>query len=188
LCSNLARLFLPSGSYVPQFLRILPQEALAESHFHSLEAVDEPQPTTQATSNALERVVPVLELGPSINPKSHAIRRWTILALVTLLVFTGTIVGYQYWKADHPRDLIPTKSTVIDPTSKEGVHVLAGLQSPTLVDSRGQTWTGDRFFTGGDGESIASKTIAFTDDPTIYLRRRRGTFTYNIPSTPEPTS
>jgi hypothetical protein len=65
--------------------------------------------------------------------------------------------------------------------------MLCGLRSPSFVDARGETWTGDRYFTGGDPEAIAPKPLAFTDDPDLYYRRRRATtddFRYDIPLAP----
>jgi hypothetical protein len=175
------RIVVPPGNYVPQFLRMPPQEEISDIH-QSSELERAPQ-LTITTSHELERVAPAMEWTPSKRRKTSA-RVWWMALILLMLVAVTTISGFWHWRLDHPKDSAQSRATVIDPSSKEGVHVLSGLQSPTLVDSHGQTWTGDRFFSNGDGESIPSKTIAYTDDPTIYLRRRRGTFTYNIPLAP----
>lgn len=178
------RIVIPSGSYVPQFLRSLPEEAIPEEADHT-SSVAIVQPATSPPSTELERVRPALQALPAdMEPARSSKSAMYFLGSLLLIAIT---LGFVYWKWDHTRSSPQSSVARVDPADREGIHVLAGLQSPTLVDSHGQMWTGDRFFSGGDSQSIASKTIAYTDDPTIYLRRRRGTqgpFSYLIPLAP----
>jgi hypothetical protein len=61
------------------------------------------------------------------------------------------------------------------------IRILAGTNSPAVTDERGEVWLGDRYFLGGDPEAITPRTFAFTITPSLYFRRRRGTFSYAIP-------
>jgi len=178
------RIVIPPGSYVPQFLRSSPQRVIVEETA-ALTSMAVAQPPAPSSPTELERVQPVLEVRSERSEKGRTSN--LAMFVVALLVVAAAVLGFAYWKWDHAKGLTQSGVAVVDPADREGIHVLAGLQSPTLVDSHGQVWMGDRFFSGGDSQSIASKTIAYTDDPTVYLRRRRGThgtFSYMIPLAP----
>lgn len=49
------------------------------------------------------------------------------------------------------------------------------------LDSKGQTWSADQYFTGG-GTYTTSGSITTTADPQLYRSERSGTFSYRIPA------
>ena len=65
-----------------------------------------------------------------------------------------------------------------------GVRILAGTPGRRYVDSAGQEWTGDSYFTGGHAVMNTSVRIQNTPDQTLYKGQREGDFSYDIPLPP----
>jgi hypothetical protein len=59
-----------------------------------------------------------------------------------------------------------------------------GLSGSNYLDSTGQTWASDRYFTGGNVFSRRSRRIFRTLDQAIYQTPREGDFRYDIPLKP----
>lgn len=63
-------------------------------------------------------------------------------------------------------------------------RILVGLSGSNYLDSTGQTWASDRYFTGGNVFSRQSRRIFRTLDQAIYQTPREGDFRYDIPLKP----
>jgi hypothetical protein len=61
------------------------------------------------------------------------------------------------------------------------VRILAGFTAGQLVDHYGNTWSGDRYYDGGEERKVARRHIANTLDPDIFSHWRQGSFSYHIP-------
>src|ERR1039457_6113036 len=77
--------------------------------------------------------------------------------------------------------LEPNTLQVPTPNDSSAVRIMAGSKSSEVTDERGEIWWGDRYFQGGDPEAISPRTFDFTSTPSLYFRRRRGSFSYAIP-------
>lgn len=67
----------------------------------------------------------------------------------------------------------------------DAIRILAGSQVEKLIDSQGNTWTGDRYFTGGGALTAQpGQAMARTQDPALFQHRREGDFQYDIPLKP----
>lgn len=67
----------------------------------------------------------------------------------------------------------------------DSVRVLAGLMTGDYTDRFGNTWSGDRYFTGGSAAAVRYHSLAFAGDPGLYQHARTGEdFTYDIPLRP----
>jgi hypothetical protein len=71
-----------------------------------------------------------------------------------------------------------------DAAPLEGVRILAGYTRPRFVDSMGQTWLSDRYYTGGRIADVPADDILGVTDPVPYRTAREGAFRYDIPLKP----
>jgi hypothetical protein len=107
------------------------------------------------------------------------------------LLFLGTLVA---WWVLHTRDVgahvvergAGASRTAIPPdvSAMEGVRILAGCTRPHFVDSLGQTWLSDRYYTGGKIADVPADDILGVTDPVSYRTAREGAFRYDIPLKP----
>jgi hypothetical protein len=70
------------------------------------------------------------------------------------------------------------------PPAVAGVRILCGAPGRRVVDSSGQTWEGDRYFTGGRATSNPGARILNAPDQALYQACREGDFSYEIPLPP----
>jgi parallel beta-helix repeat protein len=80
----------------------------------------------------------------------------------------------------------PTTTTTMPTTTTTAVSPTASLLinsgGTQYVDSRGRTWSADRFFSSGNTDNQAvGHAIANTSDPSLYQDERWGNNTYNLP-------
>ena len=68
--------------------------------------------------------------------------------------------------------------------SDGAVRIIAGYDKDRYVDSYGNVFKGDRFFSGGRTQSSPRRVIAGTRDPTLFAYGRIGNFSYDIPLQP----
>ena len=50
-----------------------------------------------------------------------------------------------------------------------------------MVDSLGNIWQGDRYFSGGEAQVTSPALLGLTSDPALFETYRRGDFSYKIP-------
>lgn len=75
-------------------------------------------------------------------------------------------------------------SSTVDASPMEGVRILAGGTRPHFVDSMGELWLSDRYYTGGNIADVPADDILGVTDPVPYRTAREGNFRYDIPLKP----
>ncbi len=190
---HLIQIVLPSGGYVPQFIR----GASAK-----ISVLEDPRISQNSHADAALSIAPLHPLiltSEAASEARKAIARWPrarIWIAGTALVIIAFLAAFMIWHLARPdtrASLEPRVDAVarhsseppsLQPTpsiASPSIRIMAGTNAPTLTDEHGEIWLGDRYFQNGDAESVTPKTFSFTTDPSIYLRRRRGTFSYAIP-------
>jgi hypothetical protein len=147
------QIVVPAGSYIPQFVR---------------------------RSNAAEPAPPARELPAPGMPGS---RPWMRYALAVLAL--AIAIPSFWWVRSARRKSAPVpqaaKTSVAALAPQEEVRILAGFTGGQLVDHYGNTWSGDRYYDGGEERRVSRRHIANTLDPDIFCRWRQGSFSYHIP-------
>jgi hypothetical protein len=124
--------------------------------------------------------VPVFEAGPA--PRVRPGRRRFWLA-ATLLTATALAAGFGFAIRRHGQPAPEPPAAAF--SAGEAIRILAGSSVDRYLDSQGNTWLGDRYFTGGAPvRSQPGHPIARTQDPSIFQNRREGDFQYDIPLRP----
>ena len=191
--SHQIQIILPPGNYVPQFIRREPA-ALVEAPAAEPEAAS--GAADQAVvegAGALLPVAPVAPSPPESSPAAHpeigAPRRFARFGLAILSL--AVVMAALFWVWNARKDSAAPPAETKAPPASEPVHspdgevrILAGSGAATVVDHYGNTWSGDRFFQGGEERSVSARPIAYSQDPVIYYRRRQGNFAYHIPLKP----
>ena len=190
------QIVLPSGGYVPQFIRVAGGK---------VPALDDPRSSQNSHADTAPHITPAQAFslaseapsdGKKTSAKGPGTRAW--IAGTILIVF-GSVAAVAIWHfaaaarlapkgSPEPRtDALvhqPSESPLLQPSpsvASPSIRILAGTDAPTLTDENGEIWLGDRYFLNGDAESVTPKIFAFTTVPSIYLHRRRGTFSYAVP-------
>jgi hypothetical protein len=187
------QIVLPAGGYVPQFIHLPADEVLAsdnEGPLHTLqtirlEAVPVVQPAVLAVLDRPEKAKTTVQWPTA--------RFWFVLIGVAAFL---TLAALSVWRFAKPgmnasnalqvgavanSALEPNTLQVPTPNDSSAVRIIAGSKSSQVTDERGEIWWGDRYFQGGDPEAISPRTFDFTSTPSLYFRRRRGSFSYAIP-------
>jgi hypothetical protein len=110
---------------------------------------------------------------------------WRLAAasFIVLLIVAVLMIDLR-WRSQHAEASAETglsRAKLLPAVGRPPIRILAGYEGEGFTDGSGTAWQGDRFFQAGDAESINPKPITLARDPAIYLRRRRGTFDYDIP-------
>jgi len=147
------QIVVPSGSYIPQFVR---------------------------RSNAAEPAPPAVELPASGTPAS---RPWMPYALA-ILALAIAIPSFLWVRSARQKSApVPqaAQASVPSLSPQAEVRILAGFPGGQLVDHYGNTWSGDRYYDGGEERRVPRRHIANTLDPDIFFHWRQGAFSYHIP-------
>jgi hypothetical protein len=174
-----ARLTIPQGSYMPQFVLVIPERCVEANLPKDEEFVDNQSASNTVPSGHHE----VVQATTGSHRKS----------LLPLIVFSSTaailaavaVASYVHWsrvKTD-PR---PAGSPSVDlpqsyaPSSE--VLIMAGSSAKSYTDQLGHIWSADRFYRGGEPWTVSYRRIARTEDPQLFLTARQGEdFSYDIP-------
>jgi hypothetical protein len=113
-------------------------------------------------------------------PKKHS-GLWIVICVATLAVS-----GLFIWKASaaKPRRVATAPVAGIAAPLSQGVRILAGLKSGTYTDRFGRTWLSDRYYQGGAVFESTGHAIAAARDQRLFVSRREGAFSYDIPLAP----
>jgi hypothetical protein len=106
---------------------------------------------------------------------------WIAISLAVL-----AISGMFLWKASAAKAMRVTAPIVpvIPAAPSQGVRILTGLKSGTYTDRFGRVWQSDRYYQDGSVYESAGHTVIGTRDQRLFVSRREGTFTYDIPLPP----
>lgn len=173
------RIDIPSGQYAPVFVR---QRAAGLT-----EEVAAAEPATTWTD--------VQAIAPIHNPISFGVNEplllergsrshsglWIAISLVVV-----AISGLFVWKAlaARPNRVSAAPAGGIAAAPSQAVRILAGLTDGTYTDRFGRVWQSDRYYEGGSVFGSTGHTVAATRDQRLFLSRREGVFSYDIPLAP----
>jgi hypothetical protein len=167
---------LADVGYVPRFVR---QSQTKSNGLETASAVAQPvafdAPADQSTgldvsartANRQKRLVLVLAVLAVL---------LTIAVLVMALRDRFPAVGLA------PRS--PAAATPVAATPADALRINVGSLEQRYEDRSGQTWIGDRYFTGGRVMEKPDRTIFRTLDPALYRKAREGECKYDIPLKP----
>jgi malectin (di-glucose binding ER protein) len=177
--SHTVQILIPPGQYVPQF--VYASEALAAATETGGEA-------TELAGEAVDEQVAgaVAEPGVLARLKPRPVSIWSVAAATVL------VAAFMVWQlapqARREAQVAKAEGPQLPLTApKEGqeIRILAGSSAAQYVDRMGNTWTGDRFFSGGDIFTTSpDHHISGTLDPVLFQSRRQGAFSYDIPLKP----
>lgn len=182
------QIILPPGNYIPQFIRREPPPAMQsldvepESASGKVRPVALDNPDAAIAPAPAEPAPPVPQAAAQPKVKRAPLRiRWPMLVLVFLVAFVVVFLWVRT-RGDFPALGVkaPAMSDPVYSPQRE-VRILAGAGDASLVDHYGNTWSGDRYFHGGEERSVAPRAIANSLDPAVFVHRRQGNFTYDIP-------
>ncbi len=177
------RIEIPPGQYAPVFVRCAPGQSNAAGDL----AVSSPAPrqewTGAATLAPIQSPVPFNVPAPLLVarvPLSHA-RIW-LAGFVAVLALSGAAI----WKtsAAKPRTLPADPIGVIAPAPSQGIRILTGLKDGVYTDRAGRVWQSDRYYDGGSVFEFTGQPIAGARDQRLFVSRREGAFSYDIPLPP----
>ncbi|HYP13502.1 MAG TPA: malectin domain-containing carbohydrate-binding protein, partial [Bryobacteraceae bacterium] len=168
---------IPPGQYAPVFVR----EHAGAGPAEALPSTKKPQ-TPDIT---------VVRTQPPVEPPP-APQRWRVLLtaapiLIGVAAMTGWLIRDNWITTASTNPAAPPQpvsSRNAVPLSDEDIRIAAGLMAGRFVDRIGNIWSADRFFKGGEILSVSPRPIARTVDPELYVTRREGDFTYEIPLAP----
>ena len=178
---------LPAGSYAPQFhfrdvdlIEEHPGDAVAT--VAAPDVASEPESPSRLSPAAPPAPPPPPTLPPSEPVAGGALgKRVHLLSVLAVLLAAGVL----YFVSRQPSAPSPVSAQPAPVAADASeVRILAGSTAAKYVDSAGNIWSGDRFFTGGIAMSVAPRTIMRTLDSAMYLSRRQGEFRYDIPLKP----
>jgi hypothetical protein len=138
-------------------------------------------PTVSTYVAAVNKTVPV-----ELPTRPNWVRR-LILAGILVLVLATALVVWR-WQAVKPSSVIAKSTPVsnvvpIGAPISESLRMIAGSANP-YTDRRGEKWSPDRFYSGGNVIVRPAERIFRTLDPDIYRHLRSGDFQYDIPLAP----
>lgn len=153
------RIVIPPGNYAPQFVR-------------------------QIGSIAPE--------APAELPAPERRSRWEFWALGCALALISVLSGVLIVNRSSVTAKAPVAGALpagaVLPSAAvplEEVRILAGFPDGRFLEPNGNTWSGDRFFSGGVAQAPTHPPIAYAaPDSTVFDHRRRGNFSYAIPLKP----
>ena len=186
------RIYIPPGQYAPTFVRQLtPQPRIVEEAVEEAVAVAEPAEVSAPAPKwtEVQTISPIHNPTPFSAPPLLLLEGgpkdrsgiWIALSLVLLAVS-----GMFIWKAlaAKPGSVSAAPVPGIAPPPSQGVRILAGLKSGSYTDRFGRVWQSDRYYAGGSTFDATGRTIAATRDQRLFVSRREGVFSYDIPLPP----
>jgi hypothetical protein len=187
---------LPSGSYVPAFIRCAssapvastPEQQVVEDELEKLSSVlaQEPEATPDSAGT---HIVETDQPGSRVRPDKSLYRLAAIAALL-LLTFGAVWFLWRHRSTNQPKAGASQPLNPNQPTPKNAAQVplrlLAGYEGSPRIDSAGAYWQADRYFSGEAGFTRPDAPVARTSDPMLFEHWRTGNFSYDIPLPPGP--
>ena len=174
-------IILPVGGYVPKFERH--SSELFPSRVEKMPDQEQIPPSAVA-----EKVVPRRSATPWVSLIGVIAFALLSATAIWLLAREGSLTHRGTGVRKDVNMLVRSSS---DPqavlNAGATIRMMAGTKfaSAVFTDESGESWASDRYFSGGDPEVIPPRTFAYTTTPSLYLNRRRGNFSYQIPLLPD---
>lgn len=171
------RIAIPPGQYAPQF-------------------IDKrtPPPAAALIPPETPELLPPLPDGDlktdpaSLLPPPPSRPNWPRIAALAVGIAVLAVLGFRLARTI-PDQRLPAvaASTPLEPPQlldENVIRIAAGSTEPKRVDSLGDIWLGDRYFTGGGAGISENQPVMRTRDAFLYQHRREGDFRYDIPLKP----
>jgi hypothetical protein len=193
--NRLTRIVIPSGQYVPMFLKngrsAAGGEARdADSDLGRDHAADEEAALESTLAPIRERALasaPPIVVPPALVPPRRrvGVRLALLLSLSVMAValIAGGVWFFRLRLAGKAVSVAKTTSAAQGAEPDE-IRILCGSSTARHVDRAGNIWSGDRFFRGGSVFDTPNHTIFRTPDPELFRHKREGDFSYDIPLKP----
>ena len=166
--SHRIRIVLPSGQYVPQFLRADPAQT---------PAID---PGTEIVAVSPIVVFSEPSAQQSLASRNHPRSRTLILVCAGLLA----AFGVTYLAIRSPLRPAVSAAPPVHLPEGDGIRILAGDTHAPFTDQLGRVWESDHYFTGGQVSTSPGHVVDGTRDSTMFQNAREGDFQYDIPLPP----
>jgi hypothetical protein len=183
---------LPVRSYVPEFIRReAPRQLSAPA---SVPTTIEPQDYLLRGSDAEGLMAQTaIDLTHHTRPEDHNKRILlysTVGIIVLMLLGLGAFELVPRIRSAHsgntaltaPRN--GTQYVVPANAARMPLRLLAGYQGSPKIDSAGEYWEADRYFSGGAAFERPHGLVSRTSDPMLFDHWRTGDFSYDIPLAP----
>ena len=173
---------LPAGHYVPRFIH--------RGNGRSHSALDEPTVAPEQPSEVDRIPAPNVASGsfrstPASGERprrSHSIGTVLIVGLVLLALVLVIIPASRRW-VSKDTGVAASATTSANSTTEfdRSFRSLVGENRPSYTDRAGYSWQLDRICTGGTSFTATDRPILGTEDRTLFLGGRSGTFQCRIP-------
>jgi hypothetical protein len=171
---------LPVGGYVPHFHRHTTE--LSPSGEENVTSQEQIPPSAAAETITSRRPLPLwISLSGVI--------AFALLTGITIWLFAREGLLARGEESVHKAvNVLVGSSSDPHAAVNDGtmIRIMAGTKfaSSVFTDELGEPWMSDRYFSGGDPEVVTPRTFSYTTTPSLYLNRRRGNFSYQIPLQP----
>jgi len=118
-------------------------------------------------------------------------RQIAVLVLASLLLVAMSVAAIIVMKSrSSAANVVSRPALGVNAAPSVGdrdlVRILAGYSRKEYVDSLGNAWGPDRYFSGGEAHPLGNASIARAADPALFGYSRMGEFSYDIPLKAEP--
>jgi hypothetical protein len=175
-------IIVDSGHYVPRF--VPREEALGAEPEAAAEAAQGREIQTQQAPPPAPQVVPTLLKLRGLRSLGIVLGGLAILAVLGVALLKWRKPPGSAVNAQPSSPSASSPSTAWTPVASESLRILCGYSKDKHIDSSGNVWLGDRYFSGGEAVTQSPQFIARAPDMTLYQTFRSGTFSYNIPLKP----
>ena len=185
---------LPSGSYIPVFIRLAPSRTASthepQTGGHGVENLPSALIANKEEMLASSETVAVEARTWLSRILRKRILRYGLAGVATLLVVClGAVLFLARSKSSHPPYDDASHSlnaTLVTPqnAAQAPLRLLAGYEGSQKIDSAGIYWQADRYFHGGGAFRRPDSPVLKTSDPMLFDYWRTGDFTYEIPLAP----
>jgi hypothetical protein len=171
---------LPAGSYIPSFIHH--NTALSAQNAVALKVglTEEQGPADSSLIPPAERMTQ--------SPFRHQPLRIALVAAASILVLVAVWFTYQYWiQRSHSSGFVgrypqvPAGAVVPANLAPMPLRLLAGYNGTPRIDSAGDYWLADRYYSSGVGRIRPGQAASHTSDPMLFDHWRLGDFHYDIP-------
>lgn len=174
------RIDIPPGQYAPIFVRQLPVQASLSDDA----VVAAPVPES-IEDQAIARLQNPISFGAGVplllaGPRKQLPRVWLAVSLIALGISSILIWRVSAAKARE----VSAAPARIAPAPTPDIRILTGLESDSYTDRFGRIWQSDRYYQGGAVFKSTGHFIAGARDQHLFLSRREGAFSYDIPLPP----
>lgn len=186
--SHAVKIVLCRGQYAPRF--VYAEEAAGGEKQSRAGACSE-QPGEPSSALSAQLRAPALSQGASkladgFDWLQAFGRRWRILVAASAILAAGLVAGSLWRVSSHGKQPAGRPSeTAAAAVDEDTIRILAGVASGGYMDSSGNRWSADAYFTGGAPMPVPYYSLALSDDPAIYRHARTGdNFAYDLPLRP----